>query len=90
MSLLNEQTGLSGLQIPPPPSLPTATGFRPQNILTEMGMGITGQMELARRGFDQQDMIRVQQVQRQNPNMSIQEFQEFLEEYLIMNGMGGL
>tara|TARA_R100000329_G_scaffold8516_4_gene9852 strand:- start:3906 stop:4859 length:954 start_codon:yes stop_codon:yes gene_type:complete len=73
--------------IPPPPILPTSPGFRPTNILSEMGMGITGQTELARRGFTEQDMIRFQQFRANNPNMSDE---EALNYYLTIMGMGGL
>ncbi len=73
--------------VPVPPILPTSPGYRPQNILSEMGMGITGQTELARRGFDQQDMIRLEQFRRRYPDMSDE---ELLNYYLSIMGMGGL
>ena len=90
MDIINsEQGGLgaTGMAIPPSPSFTTGTGFRPQNILTEMGIGPTAQMDLFSRGFTEQDMIRLEQFRRRWPDQSNQ---ELLADYLVMSGMGGL
>ena len=90
MNIINsEQRGLgaTGMAIPPSPSFTTGTGFRPQNILTEMGIGTVGQMELLSRGFTEQDMIRLEQFRRRYPDQSNE---ELLADYLVISGFLGV
>lgn len=76
-----------GQALPSRLGMQTGQGFRPDNILTQLGLGFDAQLALAQRGFTQDDMVKLAEYRMRNPNMSTQ---EALENYLVMSGMGGM
>jgi len=79
------KSALEGFEIPLQ-SKSIESGFRPDNILTDLGLGITQQLQLGQKGFTQEDMVKLSQFRKKYPNMTNEELLEF---YLAMNAMGG-